>query len=219
MMTFKDFLAEDIVPNMPLAQYVKMRCAPYLKLPGATSGLLFRGLGPFGTSSKEKINGTDVKWKVVTARKNRPAGDTPQEFSDEADKYFQETFGWKARGDATFVSGNMFQAGNYGDVHIVIPMGETKFVWSPKLVDLYTEVFIRLFGRYGPKSNKDPEEHAKFIEAIKKANYTDADLAKAISSRHEIALNCQRYVAIDISKVPAHGRWDIAGAIGIKNQT
>lgn len=215
MITFKQFIDEEIMPTMPLAQFVKLRCSAYLKIPGATSGLLFRGLGPLGTSTEETINDIDIRWKIVTARKGRPAGDTPQEFSDAADRYFQEVFGWKARGDATFVSGDKHQADDYGDVYIVIPMGETKFVWSPKVRDLYTQIFMRKFGQYGPRDHKSVEEHEKFISEIRKSNYTEKDLEAAIRSKHEIALKCNHYVAIAISNLSSSDISRLAASIGI----
>lgn len=214
-MTFKDFLTEEVMPNMPLAQYVKMRCSAYLKIPGATTGMIFRGLGPFGTPKKETMNGIEVRWKVVTARKGRPPGDTPQDFSNEADKFFQEKFGWRGRADATFVSGSMNFAGNYGDVHIVIPMGETKFIWSASISDLYRDIYQK---HYYVRTRFDPpEDYVKFKAALKAAKYQDTKLSAAIKSKNEIMLNCERYVAIDISRVSDQDVNAIGRALGFRS--
>ncbi len=77
-------------------------------------------------------------------RKNRKPLDTPIKLHNILDKMFQKKFGWKARSEGVFAAGKWYFSGSkdtyYGDTYLFFPIGNFKYVWSPKIDDLYEDL-------------------------------------------------------------------------------
>jgi hypothetical protein len=171
-------------------------CEPYLDLPGAKHGMLFRGarLGHLGSYNIDKTTG--LCWKMLTTRRDRFPADTPAELSRQADDTLHDQFGWYPRSQGVFATNNIKEAREYGTPHIIVPIGSTRYVWSPNVKDLFLWLTQKL-GLYTTMAKMATDEkHAFFVAQLKKAGYKDTDLGTGIRSGHEIMLDCDRYIAI-----------------------
>lgn len=102
------------------------------------------------------------------------------------DDIFLKKFGWKARSSGVFASGNKHGVAGYGTVYEIYPTDGYKFLWSPKVGDLYEAVF---WDEYGYVDTDDPD----FVEKMN--SYKDKNLIDAIMSEHEVMIQCDRYAA------------------------
>ena len=82
---------------------------------------------------------------IKTTRKDRRPRDTDDAIHAYVDEAFNETFGIKFRSSAVFTQRSFTSDHEpYGAYeHIVIPMGEYSFCYSPVVSDLYTDLFER----------------------------------------------------------------------------
>jgi len=75
-------------------------------------------------------------------RTNRKPKDTPVEYHNYIDKLFNNKFGWKARSNVIFCTSVLSAAEEYGYVvYMIFPIGKYKYLWNPKIDDLYNDVF------------------------------------------------------------------------------
>lgn len=187
-----------------LAEIIRRDCAPYLKLPGSSDVLLFRGVTEkydMQTYVMPKT-GRTLYWTVFERRKDRQPAATRQDFSEIADSYFQKNFGWKARSEGVFVTGNATEASGYGDLFVVVPMGPTRFVWSPQVFDLYNETIV--LGNRWTESTPVQRQQADFEEFLNNADYRNNGLVDAVTSHNEIMFDCDRYLAISATVSGRH---------------
>jgi len=133
---------------------------------------------------------------ISQSPKNRIPTDTPGNIHKLLDDLFLQKFGWRARSDALFCSGDMAQAGFYGATYEIYPANGFKFVWSERIRDLYHEHGIFKYstdiyrGQDRP-TDEDIEEH--FVQALK--TYRNDDLGAALYSGHEIMVSSDKYAA------------------------
>lgn len=169
-------------------------CEPYLNLPGAKHGMLFRGLRGGSLESYILDKQTGLRWKNMKTRRDRIPADTPARYSKLADDVLHAEFGWYPRSEGTFATGSIKDTHEYGIPHIMIPIGPTRFVWSPKVKDLYVSLFQNLSSPLFRAP--DEESGLMWTDAVAAAGYKDTDLGAAIRSFNEIMLDCDRYLAI-----------------------
>jgi len=80
---------------------------------------------------------------IGKVRKNRKPLTTPENKHNTLDKLFNDKFGWKARSNAVFCTGSIENALRYshnGLTHMIFPIGKYKYLWNPRIIDLYTEI-------------------------------------------------------------------------------
>jgi hypothetical protein len=70
-------------------------------------------------------------------RDDRIPKDTPKDFHASIDYAFYDLFGWKARSEGVFTSSSKGTANSYGSSFYFFPKGIYRYVWSPKISDLY----------------------------------------------------------------------------------
>jgi hypothetical protein len=114
---------EDNEPDR-IIRLLKTDCKPFLK--EYTGRFLYRGSSnTYGDIEK------------VIPKKNRRPLDTPLELHNIWNNAFKKKFGWNVRSEGVFVTGDDFQAGEFGAyVYLVFPIGEFKYVWSSKYKDI-----------------------------------------------------------------------------------
>ncbi len=195
-------LQELFEQAVDLPALIKSECHEYFAIPGATSQYIYRGMdGIEGFAEyKEPETGITVKWRKLARRKGRQPMSLPQELSDVADNFFQDRFGWKGRSDGVFVTSNFSLSMGYGIPYLVLPVGKTSFIWSPKISDLFDEYYTisdKWIDNQIPKS----EWPDLFEETLFTAKYTAQHLTDALKTRHEIMLNCDQYIIIDASQM------------------
>ncbi len=131
-MKFKQYLSESngktSIESILLTLYKE--CLPYIKdtlnKRRRTTFDIFMYSGR--SSNKDIFTG-----KV---RKDRMPKDSDQRVHDLLDQEFYYQFGWHARSNVLFTSGNYQQAKNYGKVYMIFPKGRYKSIYNPKYSDV-----------------------------------------------------------------------------------
>jgi hypothetical protein len=108
------------------------KCNPFLKdllKPGWNGEFLYSGRG----DRKDVI-------MIRKVRSDRRPKDMPEYIHEIFDELFYDRFGFNARSNAIFCTGNVKQAKHYGNVYMIFPVGKYKLVYSNNIPDLYTEI-------------------------------------------------------------------------------
>jgi hypothetical protein len=199
-------LTKDIIKELPR---ISKECKPYIK--EITKGGKFN---PF--YSGRKYRGYMFKGRVRTDRKPR---DMFPELHEDLDDVFQKKFGWPVRSSGMFVTGNIASSYEYGHEYMIFPIGNFKYIWSPKINDLYMHLKYKgdvpknentLFTKAvsivtDRTKDKDisPSEIRRMMEVEYELlldeivdSYTQKDLLRAIEYGHEIIITCKEYYAI-----------------------
>ena len=147
-------------------------------------------------------------------RLDRKPKDTHQVVHEMADEWFLKKFGWRARSQGLFVSTKEY-VGLYGDKYIIFPVGDYKYVFSPKVHDLMNDLDDAV-GEHtqvpgNPKQRVEalyPEQYPALKESIFKtldeAEYTNTGLKEFIVGKgsdrfavsrtdREVMFNCKGY--------------------------
>lgn len=172
---------------------------------------VYRGMRTSAKVSKNQVN------------KHRSPRETGRFVHDLLVKGFRQAGFSANRDNSIFCTGGYGEALDYGSVHVIFPIGDYSYTWSPAINDLYMlqgigtlfrdfsadelDVLRRL--RQEPKyqSNDDDLQRAyevakrldmnKLVKEIK-FNYKDTDLLDAIKSENEIMIDCNEFYAIEL---------------------
>jgi hypothetical protein len=193
-MKLQDLFEDD---SEDLEDAIKL-CQPYLSMPGAKTGLLWRGVGTEDDRFQRTTldDGTVVSWNIFNRRNYRQPKSTPLEYSEAMDEVFKKEFGWKPRQQGVFVTGSRGHASGYGKEYVCVPIGPTRFVWSGDVEDLFI-----ICQNFRERQGDSVEKFKKFLLTL---HYIDTDLSRAIKSHHEIMLDCDSYLLLystDRSKI------------------
>lgn len=102
-----------------LAEYIKQNCAPWLNAVGNPKLAVYRGFGKSGRLAFTR-----------PVRHDRRPRDTKQAEHKKMQMMIS-ALGLKAnRENSAFVSGCEYQASEYGEVFVVLPIGEFNYTWS-----------------------------------------------------------------------------------------
>lgn len=189
-MRLQEFLINEEKDIGEIIQILKKDCSKFLRERGKPTNFLYRGT----TRPVKDI----VK---IIPRKDRKPLDTPQELSDLMDKLFMPKFGWRPRSSGVFAIGDKDAAEEYGEVSLFFPIGDYKYIWSPKITDFYFSLLMSGFTeREGGKrvSVYDPGNKIH-VEKIKKMvnSYINSKLSSAVESGNEIMFMCKSYYLVN----------------------
>lgn len=210
MTSFKKFLKErDHQTPLEVAKLIKSTCGQFLSTSGFNSrNILF-------TSLFRGIRHTHGSFSEWTTRQFRDPVDSSQAVHDVLDNYFYDQFGVHFRSSSVFCTGSINFAKDYGEAHLIFPVDDFKFVWSPTVSDAFT-----FFGKLGINDDvlllthdlpEDTPWAARVAKYLQLTNpYKAAFLKAAIASQHEIMIACKRYYSlyIDHDKAESKGRKD-----------
>lgn len=80
---------------------------------------------------------------IITKKKSRQDRE-PKDMDDTTSEYlnglFKKKFGWYARSAGVFATSKTDDAEEYGKPFFFFPIGKYKYIWSPKIGDLYTKI-------------------------------------------------------------------------------
>jgi hypothetical protein len=148
----------------------------------------------------------DGSWKTpitgvhrIRVRKDRVPLDISKSATEILNSLFERDFGIKYRTQAAFVKGDKSSTIEYGSPHVILPIGEFKYCWSPNIEDLYVYAAYKFdLEKIGQLQN--PEEKIK--EVYEKGEYKSNGLLMALTNykKHEIMVACDEYYAIEASK-------------------
>lgn len=193
---------------------IKRDCQDFLKL---NTRPIYRGYSD-DSSLKVVVPGTLVKG---TVRKNRQPRDTSPWFHEIMNDTLKEYSGVKARSESLFCSYQAIQAGEYGELYAIFPIGATKLIWSPHIIDPYAD-FQEDWGNWPSREMHgwisdivdsadgefDPDMRSKdrrpvlemLFDQHGSEMYADGSSKQAQKSRHEIMVVCDSYYALPRSK-------------------
>lgn len=226
MISFKQFLEAKDTDTVPIRDYLNDSCAPLIREMGSDflkdpfDLPMYRGV-TFTYNEPEielDLGHDDEEWEtgyIKKVRKDRKPLDTHPQIAKILDEIFEKEFGWRPRTESVFVYGRLkrSEADEYGRLCRIFPMGDLKFLWSPKITDL-TGTVGNLFAQHGfdlnlhqgkpakdtPRPPYEPEVLAKIremlMDEIPKRGYTNENLVEALNSRSEIMISCNQYLAI-----------------------
>ena len=196
MITFKQFIAErdsteeEDADFNTLVEMIKKDCAPFLQaIDGA--GFLYRGVQ---TNSGRNVLNSIVYYEKKVRTDRKPLSTEPR-LSKIVDDWFEKKFGFRARQETMFARGENAQLSSlqgYGTPCVVFPIGSFEFVWSEKVFDLYTNLYI--------PSNVTGTENItaaaeKFLED---AEFKSTGMDDAVQSRMEVLVKCPSYYAVPL---------------------
>ena len=206
-MRFKEYLLED---TQEISAFVAEKCKPFLNATNIDAdewykAPLYRGLD---TKSGEKLtltdNGRPKACLIKTVRTDRIPLDTPKEISRLTDDVFEHIFGWRPRSQGMFCSGSRTQTEDYGKTYQVIPIGELKYIWSPKVADMMTSI-KRIASDasypYLAPEKATSDQAADFYEYMSEfigERYTNKNLSLAPGRSREVMIKCSKYLAIPV---------------------
>jgi hypothetical protein len=196
-MKFNNFIQENTDISVEAArQMIFDDCNPFRQLAGAHN--LYRGKkGPLLIKHGTKDYMIQTI-KTIYPRNDRKPTDTPVEYHELLDDKFESKFGWRARSEGVFATSDYGQATAYGHVYLFFPIGSFKFIWSPKIRDLYMEIDEIADDVRSVGEDEDVIRKAVIIGIDHMAKtYTDSSLKMAVKSGHEIMFKCNSYYLVN----------------------
>jgi len=177
MIKFEDYIIEKEDPTLQkIFELIGKNCKPFLKMINNQYDLycLYRGI------SKKFAHDFFAKKKV---RKNRIPRDTQFEYHSAIDEALYKKFKIRGRSECLFVTGQPLNAVKYGDVYLIFPIGNFKFIWSKSIEDLFDITF---------KAKEDKKFYTNLAN-----KYQTTNLKKAIESGNEIMIKCKEYYMLN----------------------
>lgn len=176
-MKLQDLFEAQVKIDPEVVAKVQKDCAPYLK---AIQGRrLYRGLNE--SKFESEANGGVFLGHVRNDRRPR---DSNRWLHDVMDKFFMEKMGVPARSASLFAVKDFGTAENYAPLqqgaHVIFPIGNFEYAWSPIIQDLYVEL-----------ESEFPTTNTKLVPAIKRAcKATGADFEEiyAGSDDYEVVI-------------------------------
>lgn len=178
MITFKQFLNENESTVITLEDMLDA-CKPFIDQ--SRGAFLYRGIQrPEGKFKMETPEEYEYAY-LMDVRKDRRPLDTDIDSHRTVDEFLKVQYGIAGRSQTLFVTGDDHVADGYGDVYLILPRGQFKFLWSPDIGDLA--------GINIPRGEE-------LIDVVERSEFRTDDFHDAIQSGHEIMLDCKDYYAI-----------------------
>jgi len=161
-------------------------CKPFLEAIKGANELPWHGTHDYPTD-----------YAVRTLNQDRRPRDTPNELDIAINDFFEQKFGWRARQQGIFITGNYRDAMAYGEPCILFPIGEFRSIWCPEVHDLmHTMDAIDYDLR---KDVPDRVERRRKVLANTEGNikamdwYYNKELPKGLDMRLEIIIGCKTF--------------------------
>ncbi len=174
-------------------------CRPYFNAINndIDGSILYRGLvlDSFRRRAKEVAENV----YLATVRKDRVSLNTPNASHAFIDAWMEKNLGAKFRSAAIFCVANYRTALSFGKPHVVLPIGEFKYAWSPFVEDLYSD-FDNIGLGATPTSDEREDFFKKLEQTLEGSKYRTTELTRAIKEypKHEIMVECDSYYAIGL---------------------
>jgi len=197
MITFKEYLGEGQAPGLDddlpnLIDVIKRDCAPFLKQGGSKP--LWRGMRSQSTSTalNVQVNGREIFLYTKLVRQDRKPLSTSTKMHAIIDDYFYEKFGLRARTQGVFGYGQEGRkyVEEFGEPYAVFPIGDFKYVWSPKVKDLTYNMWSLTSEQ---QKAADPAFMKEYLDSKK---YKTNGLKAALKTDHEISVLCNKFYSL-----------------------
>lgn len=196
-----------------VAQYIQQNCNPWLVEAG--DSVVYRGTDSF----------PDMAVAIIKkVRKNRKPVDSSETFTQIYQMLINMAGGTANRTNSMFVSGDQYQAKEYGTPHVVFPIGDFHYTWSPEFGDWYSRIedsgepigaVMDLLSPQGIQDWKNFQDDGDtFIEdqveimsnpqsydenSVRKLILADRGLTDAIRQEVEIMISCDSAIYLDMA--------------------
>jgi hypothetical protein len=179
-MRLSNYLTEDEQARQKMVDMIKRDCQPFLNV-----------MAPILGTDKGFVRRTSRNVPFITKlipRTDRKPTDTDLETSLAFDDAFMDKFGWKGRSEGVFTYPADLKTIKF-NFNLFYPIGEFKYIWSPKVRDLYLSI----------SGYSEPEDEVnKFINT-----YIGKDLLKVFetsgqSVKNEVMFKCKAYYLINM---------------------
>ena len=162
----------DAQAAIEVVENIKKNCQPFIKEWGGVphpDQALYRGI--------------DIVWPHYifnTQPKRKPMGMNLKAQS-ELDDFFQQEYGHKYRSEyVVFCTGNEAHTQMFGEPHVIFPVGNFSYLWSPDINDINFSFILKMV--------HEVIDESRFIH-----NRLLSDVAD-----HEVMINVKSYYAIPI---------------------
>lgn len=218
MITFKDFLVEAEAQDF--VAFLKEHCQQAVSDIIKSDRFLWRGMVSKAPAKTWVGHGKEFKATINQVRKDREPLNTPSWAQRAIDDWFEKKLGVRPRSSAVFAFNDDGPAELYGKLHIIIPVGDYKLIWSPEVLDLTVKLFpdIELASEFsadfyvgganfwikqkggllGLDEVTQEEQVEELHRRLDKLNYTDDDNVGGYGHKGELMVLGSQYLAIDL---------------------
>lgn len=142
--------------------------------------------------------------KKITPRTNRKPRNMPIEMHEKLDNMFYKRFKWKPRSEGVFTSSDIWQLESvYGNPYMFFPIGEYKYIYNPKIVDIYMTLdrnFNLSYAQYyqdfeQEKREKEEKRALEYLDIVI-PEYTDKNLYGSYKRGVEVTFKCKSYYLV-----------------------
>ncbi len=188
-MKLKQIILEE-QSDEEILEILERDCKRFLEI--CDNKFLYRG---------SKTQSTDNSLKKIKMRKDRAPRDMKANTHVMLDNYFEDNFGIRYRSAAVFVTGSKENAEDYGKVYAVFPIGDFSFIYSPIIVDLYSNIkHNEIVSSLNPfkKPTKIKHTQESINAYLDSGKYTNKNLLAGIKKGNEIMIHCDEYYIIPL---------------------
>lgn len=175
----RDFLEEQTDKKTELLKFLNSHCTKILK--ELSGDLLFRA-----------VHKRVPEYEVFHSHlENRKPTDTDPKDHNFFNELFIKEFGWPCRNGVFVNAHGSTESSLYGKKYIFYPIGDYKYVWSPKTSDLFS---FSMNIEHMEQEKKEGE-----MRRIVKT-YLDTEIHKAVRIHivNEISFKCETYVLVNM---------------------
>ena len=172
---------------------IKRDCGPFLaQIKGRVDKLaLFRGVS---------LRYADSNFSRAACLVDRYPVSTDPTVHEVSDSWFEHRTGIKFRSNAVFASGDAKEAGGYGVLFAIFPIGKFEICYSPVYKDLFQK-WSDFEDKHGYKlhglaSDLIEDEVDNILRA---GQYRTSTLTTAIKSMNEIMIHCDEYYQLKVA--------------------
>lgn len=192
-----------------VATAIKKYCQPMLEVAGTgLKNLFYRGV--------RNSNFLKHPLEVRHVRQDRWSRDMPNTWSACIDDWQEQNLGVRGRSQRLFVSKSSVQASGYGNISIVLPIGEFNGLWSPQIKDMFSSIraMFTFETDYALRGNIDERLNEycvyKIDEFLRRADWQKNNFGAYFAdkgSRIEMMLDCPNGYFLIPDKAPGF-TWD-----------
>ena len=124
---------------------------------------------------------------------NRTPHATDELRHERFNDFFSRKFGYPFR-NSVFATGDSMDAAVYGNgIHVIFPIGDFDFLWSPYVRDMTYDLKWEPIGGF----SHVPPSQDLVDKTLNNVEYQVTDFKGAIISGKEIMIRCKEYYAVD----------------------
>lgn len=188
-MRLTEFISSVEKEVRKMAKIIHRDCQPFLQASNYLEYRLYRGVEISPKTNLDKFD----------CRTERIPRDSPRIMHSIADDWFYQKTGIRFRSNAVFCVGDKLATLTYGKPHLLLPIGNFDFCWSPVYSDLYEslEDVVNWKKFVNQPESEQKAAKKKFIGALENGKYefntSIASFRRGVENDHEMMIHCKQY--------------------------